>query len=150
MGLTGAQRAWEPCTNSQRTQPRTCVRRTTPTASSSRASWAEPRSASTVCIPLSSPELDLTAAGGNIPIVLGAGAGFGVACAAFKYTNGLSGYATKEDNEDEVARKEELRKMRRRPLQETLEQLGEGRGTSYHVLDIMLAANINRYLRSRL
>ncbi|KAF9731681.1 hypothetical protein PMIN06_007718 [Paraphaeosphaeria minitans] len=65
---------------------------------------------------------------GSIPMVLGAGAGFGVVCAAFRFTNGLNGYAIKEDDEDEVARKEEMRKMRRRPLQETLEQLGEGRG----------------------
>ncbi|KAJ4348500.1 uncharacterized protein N0V89_009876 [Didymosphaeria variabile] len=69
-----------------------------------------------------------TAVGGSIPMVLGAGATFGVATAAFRYTNGLNGYAIKEDDEDEVARKEEMRKMRRRPLQETLEQLGEGRG----------------------
>ncbi|KAF1970374.1 hypothetical protein BU23DRAFT_538077 [Bimuria novae-zelandiae CBS 107.79] len=65
---------------------------------------------------------------GSMPMVLGAGAGFGVACATFKYTQGFRGYNIKEDSEDEVARKEEMRKMRRRPLQETLEQLGEGRG----------------------
>jgi hypothetical protein len=79
-------------------------------------------------------------------MVLGAGAGFGVAVAAFRYTNGLGGYSIKEDDEDEVARKEEMRKMRRRPLQETIEQLGEGRGTSHHVWRILLAANIDRYL----
>lgn len=64
-------------------------------------------------------------------MVLGAGAGFGVVMAAFKYTHGIKGYSIKEDDEDEVARKEEMRKLRRRPLQETLEQLGEGRGMSF-------------------
>ena len=64
-----------------------------------------------------------------MPLTLGAGAGFGVAVAAFRYTKGLKGYNIKEDSDDEIARKEEMRKMRRRPLQETLEQLGEGRGT---------------------
>ena len=74
------------------------------------------------------PEPELTTPGGSIPLVLGAGAAFGVGMAAFKHTEGLTGRAMKEDDEDEVARKEEMRKMRRRPLQETLEQLGEGRG----------------------
>ncbi|KAJ4300677.1 hypothetical protein N0V90_002765 [Kalmusia sp. IMI 367209] len=64
----------------------------------------------------------------SIPMMLGAGAGFGVALAAFKYTNGIGGYVAKEEDEDEVERREELRKLHRRPLQETLEQLGEGRG----------------------
>lgn len=64
---------------------------------------------------------------GSIPIVLGAGAGFGVVTAAWKYTSGLKGYM-KEESEDEVERREQIRKMRRRPLHETIEQLGEGRG----------------------
>ncbi|KAF2252646.1 hypothetical protein BU26DRAFT_453066 [Trematosphaeria pertusa] len=64
----------------------------------------------------------------SIPYMLGAGACFGTAMAAFRYTNGLSGFRQIETDEDEVERKEMLRKMRRRPLQETIEQLGEGRG----------------------
>jgi hypothetical protein len=83
-------------------------------------------------------------------MVLGAGAGFGVVVAAFRFSNGLSGYKMKEDDVDEVARKEEMRKMRRRPLQETIEQLGEGRGMFHHVWRIMLAANVDRYLRPRI
>ncbi|CAI6338813.1 unnamed protein product [Periconia digitata] len=64
----------------------------------------------------------------SIPFMLGAGACFSTAMAANRYTNGLTGYAVEEDDEDEVARKENMRKQRRRPLHETLEQLGEGRG----------------------
>lgn len=99
-------------------------------------------------VPLQDPLL--TALGGSIPMVLGAGAGFGVAMAAFRFTEGLRGYNQKEDDEDEVARKEEMRKMRRRPIQETLEQLGEGRGTFFCIQHIMLAADIDRHLRARL
>lgn len=47
---------------------------------------------------------------------------------AFDYTGGkFSGY-DKDPNVDEYERKEALRKNRRRPIQETLDQLGEGRG----------------------
>ncbi|KAF1956592.1 hypothetical protein CC80DRAFT_472142 [Byssothecium circinans] len=63
----------------------------------------------------------------SIPFMLGAGAGFGTVLAAYRYTSGLSGHS-KDEDEDEVERKEANKKMRRRPLQETLEQLGEGRG----------------------
>lgn len=78
--------------------------------------------------------LQLTAAGGSTPMVLGGAAVVGISMAAWRYTHGLQGYAIKEDDEDEVARKEEMRKMRRRPIQETLEQLGEGRGMIYDTL----------------
>lgn len=86
----------------------------------------------------------------SIPYMLGAGACFGTAMAAFRYTNGLSGFRQIETDEDEVERKEMLRKMRRRPLQETIEQLGEGRGErcmkSFTNADI----NVARHLCSRL
>jgi len=46
----------------------------------------------------------------------------------FDYTGGkFSGY-TKDPLVDEYEQKEDIRKNRRRPIQETLEQLGEGRG----------------------
>ena len=52
----------------------------------------------------------------------------------FDYTGGkFSGY-DKDPNVDEYERKENLRKNRRRPIQETLEQLGEGRGKTNHCL----------------
>ena len=47
----------------------------------------------------------------------------------FDYTGGsLFGYGT-DPKRDEYEYKEMLRTTRRRPLQETIEQLGEGRGT---------------------
>lgn len=63
-----------------------------------------------------------------MPAVLGIGAGLAVVQGVFDYTGGmLSGYE-KDPNVDEYERKEQLRKNRRRPIQETLDQLGEGRG----------------------
>ena len=40
----------------------------------------------------------------------------------------MTGYE-KDPNVDEYERKEALRKNRRRPIQETVDELGEGRGT---------------------
>lgn len=64
----------------------------------------------------------------TLPAVLGYGAGLAVLLGTYDYTGGvLSGY-DKDPNVDEYLRKEQLRKNRRRPIQETLEELGEGRG----------------------
>ncbi|SLM40180.1 nadh-ubiquinone oxidoreductase 213 kda subunit [Lasallia pustulata] len=64
----------------------------------------------------------------TIPAVLGYGAGLAVLLGTYDYTGGvLTGY-DKDPNVDEYWRKEQLRKNRRRPIQETLEELGEGRG----------------------
>ncbi|KAL3426219.1 Tim17/Tim22/Tim23 family protein [Phlyctema vagabunda] len=65
---------------------------------------------------------------GRTPAVVGYGALCAVVLGAFDYTGGrLTGYM-KDPAVDEFDRKEELRKNRRRPIQETIEQLGEGRG----------------------
>lgn len=62
--------------------------------------------------------------------MLGYGALFSVILSAFDYTGGqLPGYS-KDPNEDEFELKEQLRKNRRRPIQETIDELGEGRGLS--------------------
>ena len=64
----------------------------------------------------------------TFPAVLGFGAGLAIAQGVFDYTGGkFSGY-DKDLNVDEYERKEALRKLRRTPIQETLDQLGEGRG----------------------
>jgi len=64
----------------------------------------------------------------NLPAVLGYGAGLAVLLGTFDYTGGvLTGY-DKDPSVDEYARKEYLRKNRRKPIQETIEELGEGRG----------------------
>jgi hypothetical protein len=57
----------------------------------------------------------------------GASVALATGMAAARYTNGLTGTA-QEFDEDEVERREALKKLRRRPLHETIEQLGEGRG----------------------
>ncbi|KAK0517386.1 hypothetical protein JMJ35_000541 [Cladonia borealis] len=65
---------------------------------------------------------------GTMPMTLGCGATLAVIQGVFDYGGGkFSGY-DKDPNVDEYERKEYLRKNRRRPIQETLEQLGEGRG----------------------
>ena len=63
----------------------------------------------------------------SFPAVLGYGAGLAVVQGVFDYTGGkFSGYE-KDPDVDEYERKQNLRKDRRKPIQETLEQLGEGR-----------------------
>ncbi|MCJ1236406.1 hypothetical protein MMC14_004387 [Varicellaria rhodocarpa] len=64
----------------------------------------------------------------TFPSVLGYGAGLAVLLSTYDYTGGsLRGYA-RDPEIDEFERKEYLRRNRRRPIQETLEELGEGRG----------------------
>ena len=61
-------------------------------------------------------------------MTLGCGATLAVVQGVFDYGGAkFSGY-DKDPNVDEYERKEYLRKNRRRPIQETLERLGEGRG----------------------
>ncbi|KAL6721169.1 hypothetical protein ACLMJK_000271 [Lecanora helva] len=65
----------------------------------------------------------------TFPAVLGFGAGVATIQGVYDYTGGkLSGYE-RDPHIDEYERKENLRKNRRRPIQETLEQIGEGRGS---------------------
>lgn len=67
--------------------------------------------------------------GGTTPAVLGYGALAAVVLGAYDYTGGrLTGYR-KDPAVDEFARKEYLRKNRRRPIEETIAEVGEGRGT---------------------
>jgi hypothetical protein len=66
----------------------------------------------------------------SAPAVLGYGAALGIVLSAFTFTGGkLNGY-TRDPSVDEVARKEYLRKNRRRPIDEIVNELGEGRGMS--------------------
>lgn len=63
-----------------------------------------------------------------MPAVLGFGAGLAVIQGVFAYCGGgLEGWH-RDPNVDEYERKERLRKERRRPIEETLSELGEGRG----------------------
>lgn len=67
---------------------------------------------------------------GSAPAVLGYGALSAIVLGAYDYTGAaLTGY--KKDPEiDEFERKEFLRKNRRRPIDETISEIGEGRGTT--------------------
>jgi hypothetical protein len=63
-----------------------------------------------------------------MPSVVGYGAGLAVLLGAFDYSGGsLKGFF-KDPNFDELERKERLRNNHRKPIQETIEELGEGRG----------------------
>lgn len=69
--------------------------------------------------------------------MLGIGAGVSVVLGVFDYTGGtLSGFG-KDPNVDEYERKERLRRNRRRPIQETLDEVGEGRGSKTERLSII-------------
>ncbi|KAI9884278.1 MAG: hypothetical protein M1823_003933 [Watsoniomyces obsoletus] len=64
----------------------------------------------------------------TIPAVLGYGASAALLLGVFDYTgSSFGGYAVDRDV-DHVERKEQLRRNRRRPIQETVDELGEGRG----------------------
>ena len=77
----------------------------------------------------------------TFPAVLGLGAAVAVLQGVFDYTGGqLTGYK-KDATVDEYERKEQLRKDRRRPFQETLDEIGEGRGTLKTQILSKLVAN---------
>ncbi|CAK4034924.1 probable NADH-ubiquinone oxidoreductase 213 kDa subunit [Lecanosticta acicola] len=64
----------------------------------------------------------------SAPAVFGYGSALAVVISAFTYTGGrLQGYH-RDPDVDEVSRKEYLRKNRRRPIEQTINELGEGRG----------------------
>ncbi|KAI1161951.1 hypothetical protein F5B18DRAFT_413000 [Nemania serpens] len=66
---------------------------------------------------------------GSVPRIFGFGAGFAVIMTVFDYTGGsLRGVRTEVEGMDEFERKEYLRKNRRRPIEETIADIGEGRG----------------------
>jgi hypothetical protein len=66
----------------------------------------------------------------TMPAVLGMGALTAVVLGAYDYTGGaLTGYKRNPEM-DEFERKELLRKNRRRPIEQTISELGEGRGMS--------------------
>jgi hypothetical protein len=75
---------------------------------------------------------------------MGYGAALSVVLAAFTFTGGkLTGYE-RDPTVDEVSRKEFLRKNRRRPIDQIVNELGEGRGTH------TISRNVARKLESGL
>ena len=66
---------------------------------------------------------------GTIPKVLGYGSLAAVLLGAFDFTGGrLSGW-NRNPEQDEFERKQYMRQNRRRPIEETIAEVGEGRGT---------------------
>ncbi|KAL8959098.1 MAG: hypothetical protein Q9193_003980 [Seirophora villosa] len=64
----------------------------------------------------------------SFPAVIGYGAALATLQGVFEYTGGkLDGFKA-DYSVDEYERKEQLRRNRRRPIEETLQELGEGRG----------------------
>ncbi|KAL8988082.1 MAG: hypothetical protein Q9177_002787 [Variospora cf. flavescens] len=64
----------------------------------------------------------------SFPAVIGYGAALATLQGVFEYTGGkLNGYEA-DSSVDQYERKEQLRRNRRRPIEETLQELGEGRG----------------------
>ncbi len=63
-----------------------------------------------------------------MPLIVGYGALTSVALATYEFAGGsLKGYLNREEVDD-YERKEMLRNTRRRPIEETLANIGEGRG----------------------
>lgn len=74
-------------------------------------------------------ETDMTSVR-TLPGVIGCGIGFSIIFSAFDYTGGkFTGY-DEDPNVDQFDRKMALRANKRRPIQETIDELGEGRGRS--------------------
>ena len=64
----------------------------------------------------------------SVPAVLGYSAGVAIAMSVFDYTGGSLAGWSRDPRVDEYERKEALRKNRRRPIAQTISELGEGRG----------------------
>ncbi|KAI1080992.1 hypothetical protein F5B20DRAFT_538128 [Whalleya microplaca] len=65
---------------------------------------------------------------GRMPHILGLGAAFSVIMTTVEYTGGnIRGYKTEASEIEEYDRKEFMRKNRRRPIEETIANIGEGR-----------------------
>ncbi|KAL8738540.1 MAG: hypothetical protein Q9181_000700 [Wetmoreana brouardii] len=64
----------------------------------------------------------------SFPAIVGFGATLSILQFAFEYTGGkFSGYE-RDAAVDQYERKEQLRRNRRRPIEQTLQEMGEGRG----------------------
>jgi hypothetical protein len=65
-----------------------------------------------------------------MPSVLGSGVLLGVALAGAHYTGGAVFSQRSDPDEDKFATKEEVRRRFRRPVNEMINEIGEGRGNS--------------------
>ena len=67
----------------------------------------------------------------TIPAVIGFGSALAVIMATFDVTGGSLAGPGQDPNVDVYAQREALRANKRRPIQETIDELGEGRGTGF-------------------
>jgi len=83
-----------------------------------------------------------------MPSVLGSGLALGVALGVASYT-GESIFGVHDDalQVDQAARKEEIRRRFRRPLNETINEIGEGRGKAPPP-EHLFSLTLDRYLWS--
>lgn len=70
----------------------------------------------------------LTASDRSMPAVLGCGVALATIIGVFEYTGGQLMPTGKDPQVDDFDRKEALKKRYRRPVQETINEIGEGRG----------------------
>lgn len=77
----------------------------------------------------------------SFPALLGYGAGLAITMSGFDYSGGLWGYE-KNTQTDEYERRTQLRKAYRKPGEETIAELGEGRGMSFYVRWLTRRMNI--------
>jgi hypothetical protein len=66
--------------------------------------------------------------GRTTPAVVGMGALFAVVASAASYTGGIFESEHVSEDEDKMTMKEFIRRNRRRPIEETIAEVGEGRG----------------------
>lgn len=71
---------------------------------------------------------------GSLPAVMGYGTMAAVLLGAFDYTGGRINGWSRDSEADEFERKQYMRKNRRRPIEETIAEVGEGRGTLCYIV----------------
>lgn len=67
----------------------------------------------------------------TLPALLGYGAVYSIVLGAYSFTGGKLSGPPQDSDEDGYAKKMALRTNWRRPIQETIDELGEGRGNLY-------------------
>jgi hypothetical protein len=85
-----------------------------------------------------------------MPATLGYGTGLAIISFVVDYTQTSFSGQKGDPTVDEVDRKTFLRKNRRRPIEETIAELGEGRGEIAFPLNAIYFSNISRYLWTRI
>jgi hypothetical protein len=82
--------------------------------------------------------------------VLGYGSALAVVLSAFNYTGGKFLGTDLDKDVDEVSRKEHMRKNRRRSIEETVNELGEGRGAYFATAHLGALLTVVRRVCSRI